>query len=160
MVRALTAAYYGDDGAAHGVHRGFFAAVDGAPAAGYRARRADAGPAAGGPATILTGTYGAQVLAPLVEGTGHRIRAVANGFFGGNIAVAGLLTGADVAAALAGEPAGGRYLLPDVCLSEGRFLDGMTVADLPHPVEIVATDGRSLRLALAAPTRIPVAVRS
>ena len=47
---------------------------------------------------------------------------------------------------LAAEPAGHRYLLPDVCLSDdGRFLDGSTVADLPRPVEVVATDGHALR---------------
>jgi hypothetical protein len=32
-----------------------------------------------------------------------------------------------------------------VCLSEGRFLDGMTVADLRANVTIVPTDGASLR---------------
>ena len=40
------------------------------------------------------------------------------------------MTGADLARVLAAEPAGDRYLLPDVCLSDdGRFLDGVTVAD-------------------------------
>ena len=48
------------------------------------------------------------------------------------------------------EPAGHRYLLPDVCLSDGRFLDGLTPADLPRPVEVVPTDGISLRAALEA----------
>ena len=33
-------------------------------------------------------------------------------------------------------------------LSEGRFLDGTTVADLPRPVEVIATDGGALRAAL------------
>ena len=48
------------------------------------------------------------------------------------------MVGADVARVLADEPASHRYLLPDVCLSDdGRFLDGMTVADLPRPVEVV-----------------------
>ena len=61
---------------------------------------------------------------------------------------AGLLTGDDVARVLSAQPAGHRYLLPDVCLSDGRFLDGVTVADLPHPVEIVPTDGLALRKAL------------
>ncbi len=56
----------------------------------------------------------------------------------------GLLTGADVAAALAAEPDGDRYLLPDVVLSRGRFLDGETLAVLPRPVEVVATDGAAL----------------
>jgi hypothetical protein len=45
-------------------------------------------------------------------------------------------------------PHGHRYLLPDVCLSEGRFLDGTTLDDLPRPVEVVATDGLALRAAL------------
>ena len=47
----------------------------------------------------------------------------------------------------AGRPsrAGHRYLLPDVCLSDGRFLDGTTPADLPRAVEVVPTDGVSLR---------------
>jgi hypothetical protein len=78
-----------------------------------------------------------------------RVLAVPNEFFGGNTAVAGLMVGADIARVLAAEPAGGRYLLPDVCLSEGRFLDGTTPADLPRPVEVVATDGIALREALA-----------
>ena len=58
----------------------------------------------------------------------------------------------DVARVLAAEPGGHRYLLPDVCLSDdGRFLDGLTVGDLPRSVEVIATDGRALRQALARP---------
>ncbi len=73
------------------------------------------------------------------------MRPVPNRFFGGNIGVTGLLTGADVAAALdEHRPDGDRYLLPDVVLSNGRFLDGTTLADLPRPVEVVATDGAAL----------------
>ena len=45
-------------------------------------------------------------------------------------------------------PSTHRYLLPDVVLSDGRFLDGLTPADLPRPVEIVPTDGASLVEAL------------
>ena len=40
------------------------------------------------------------------------------------------------------------YLLPDVCLSEGRFLDGTTMNDLPKNIEVVATDGHALRRSL------------
>ena len=83
---------------------------------------------------------------PPTRGTTSTLRAVPNDFFGGNIGVAGLLTGEDVARALAGVPDGLRCLLPDACLNEGRFLDGLTLADLPRPVEVVPTDG-----ALAAP---------
>ena len=78
-----------------------------------------------------------------------RVLPVENHFFGGNIAVTGLLVGEDIARVLAREPEEGRYLLPDVCLSRGVFLDGTSPADLPRPVEIVATDGLSLRRALS-----------
>ncbi|HVL92522.1 MAG TPA: DUF512 domain-containing protein [Acidimicrobiales bacterium] len=138
---------------------GFFASVDGAPAVGYRAPRAPAGAGAAGggagdsrPVGVLTGNYGAAALAPLVAplaDRGVRLVPVENRFFGGNIGVTGLLVGEDIAAALADEPEGHRYLLPDVCLSNGAFLDGRTPADLPRAVEVVATDGESLRLALA-----------
>ena len=49
-------------------------------------------------------------------------------------------------------PEGSRCLLPDACLNEGRFLDGLTLADLPRPVEVVPADGRSLRVALDGTT--------
>jgi len=101
--------------------------------------------------TVLTGEYGARVLGPLVCLLPGDIDVVAvgNEFFGGNIGVAGLLTGADLAAALAELPEGRRYLLPDSCLSGGRFLDGTALEDLPRPVEVVPADGASLRQALA-----------
>jgi putative radical SAM enzyme (TIGR03279 family) len=145
-----------------GPRSGFFAWVDGAPPDGYRARRIPVGegaasPAvAGRPVALVTGEYGARVLGPLLPalraaaGVPVRTLAVANRFFGGNIAVTGLLTGADVADALAGEPTDDRYLLPDVVLSNGRFLDDRSVADLPLPVEVVGTDGASLVAAVRA----------
>jgi len=159
MARAFEAAFGGDEHAALGVRPGFFAAVDGAPAAGYRAPRHDPVDPSGPderarPVAILTGEYGARVLAPLVDSLGRtdiRLVPVANHFFGGNIGVSGLLTGTDLSAVLADQPEGHRYLLPDSCLSEGRFLDDLTPADLPRPVEVVATDGLSLRRALEAP---------
>ena len=101
---------------------------------------------------ILTAPYGARVLAPLVAGLGRpdvRIVAVENRYFGGNIGVTGLMVGEDLARVLAAEPEGHRYLLPDVCLTQGVFLDGTAPADLPRPVEVVATDGGALRDALA-----------
>jgi hypothetical protein len=80
---------------------------------------------------------------------------VRNEFFGGNIGVTGLLTGVDVARALEALPTGGaaRILLPDVALSRGRFLDGMSAADLPRRVELVGTNGAALVRAVTAARR-------
>ena len=157
-VRAVLA---GAPAAGIGPRAGFFAWVDGAPADGYRAPRVDD---ASRPArstseptarvAIVTGQYGEQVLAPLLPllrtatESAVRLVPVRNAFFGGNIAVTGLLTGRDVCDALASQPPGDRYLVPDVVLSRDHFLDGMAVEDLPRPVEVVPTDGASLVAAL------------
>jgi putative radical SAM enzyme (TIGR03279 family) len=109
------------------------------------------GPHRQAPVGILTAPYGARVLQPLIERLDRpdvRIVTVDNRYFGGNVAVSGLMVGADLARVLAEQPRGHRYLLPDVCLTQGRFLDGTEPGDLPLPVEIVPTDGRSLRAAL------------
>jgi putative radical SAM enzyme (TIGR03279 family) len=172
MARSFEAAFLGETPASPGVRHGFFSWVDGAPAEGYRAIRvttpsevraaAACSPSsppppspvrigARGGTTIVTGEYGARVLEPLLEAAGAarvRILPVKNEFFGGNTAVTGLLTGEDLSRALGGEPHGRRYLLPDVCLSGGRFLDGVTVAGLPRDVEVIGSDGASLRRAL------------
>lgn len=154
----VTAAIAGTEHGVTGVRHGFFTWVDGAPAAGYRAPRSGALAVAdarhAGPIAIVTGEYGAAVLEPLVgalaevAGEPVEILPVANAFFGGNIAVTGLLTGADVGGAIAGVPAGTRVLVPDVVLSQDRFLDGSRVGDLPRPVEVVPTDGGALVAAL------------
>ena len=91
---------------ARAVASGFFQAVDGAPPEGYRARRCGPStvtllPRRDAPVAVLTGEYGARILGPLVAGLGARVVSVRNDFFGGNIAVAGLLTGADLARTLA-----------------------------------------------------------
>ena len=147
-----------------GVRRGFFAAADTAPPnpAAYTGLRA-ATPGTvtlrarrDAPIAVLSGELGAEVVRPLVASLGRddvRVVAVANEFFGGNTGVTGLMTGADLTRVLRDEPAGHRYLLPDVCLSDdGRFLDGGTVDALPRPVEIIATDGHALRRALEGRT--------
>ncbi|MBM3672887.1 MAG: DUF512 domain-containing protein [Actinobacteria bacterium] len=153
----LDAALGGQAFESHSAGRGFFGSVDGAPAWGYRAPRVFAvqdSRASARPVTVLTGEYGALVLEPIVE----RLRAdvsapvdvlpVPNRFFGGNIAVTGLLTGADLTAVLKDAPTDRRYVLPDVTLSNGRFLDGATVDDLPVPIEVVPTDAAGLVAAL------------
>jgi len=157
FVADIEAALRGDDVRGMGTRAGFFASIDGAPATGYRAPRADVSEGSRGPdrdIAIITGAYGDRVIRPLLgpladaAGTPVRLVSVANHFFGGNIAVAGLLTGADLAHALAAEPECDRYLLPDVALSEGRFLDDTTTADLPRRVEVIGSDGASLVAAL------------
>jgi putative radical SAM enzyme (TIGR03279 family) len=182
MVRTFELEFAGQVERATGVQSGFFAWVDGAPAAGYRAPRNPAAAtglrvdtSAGGtggrsdrsaavtllpsrqaPVGVLTGRYGAQVLRPLLATLGRddvRVVEVPNEFFGGNTGVTGLMVGADLSTVLAAQPEGHRYLLPDVCLSEGRFLDGTTPADLPRPVEVVPTDGIALRRALCGTGR-------
>jgi putative radical SAM enzyme (TIGR03279 family) len=151
MARSFEREFAGEVATPIGPRAGFFHWVDGAPATGYRAPRGELTlrPRRSAPVAILTGTYGASVLAPLVEERDDvRVLPVENRFFGGNIGVTGLLVGEDLRRVLADQPEGHRYLLPDVCLSGGRFLDGTTPEDLPRPVEVVATDGLSLRAAL------------
>jgi putative radical SAM enzyme (TIGR03279 family) len=154
LSRGFEARFRGRLDAPEGGPGGFFQSVDGAPAAGYRAPR-DPGrvvirPRRDAPVTVLTGAYGSQVLSPLVASVraDADVVAIDNDYFGGNIAVAGLMAGQDVARYLAGAPSGRRYLLPDVCLSQGVFLDGFSPDDLPRPVEVIPADGAALRQAL------------
>ncbi len=156
MARSFEEEFLGRSNEPIGVQAGFFSWVDGAPATGYRAQRLTETPVQLGKREdrftgVLTGPYGARVIAPLLEGLGRddvRVVTVENEFFGGNIGVTGLMVGADLARTLTLEPQGHRYLLPDVCISQGRFLDGMTPNELPRDVEIVPTDGVALRKAL------------
>jgi putative radical SAM enzyme (TIGR03279 family) len=162
--REVQAAARGELVVGAGPRSGFFAAVDGAPADGYRAPREVAvslRPSrlrdARQPVTLVTGEFGSRVLAPLlgdlaaVAGVDVDVLPVANRYFGGTTAVTGLLTGSDVADALRHQAGGDRrYLLPDVVLSRGVFLDGTSVNDLPVPVEVVRTDGAALVDALRA----------
>ncbi len=135
---------------------GFFAWSEGADEfEPYRGPRQNATvqlrPRRDAPVAVITGEYGGRVLRPLLDDLGRddvRIVTVDNRFFGGNVSVAGLLVGDDIARVLRDQPAGHRYLLPDVCLSAGRFLDGTTPDDLPRPVEVLATDGFALRSAI------------
>ena len=177
-VRASIARHNGDDNlrtgdeplespTGTGTRAGFFAWVDGAPAEGYRAARAPKSligvdllkvkdsKRADAPVVLLTGAYGDAVLSPLLPElitlaeVPITTLVVENRFFGGNIGVTGLMTGADIAAAIANLRNGERIILPDVALSNDRFLDGMGVADLVPAVEVVATNGVALVEALA-----------
>jgi len=174
MARTLELEFTGAAAQPTGTRSGFFAWVDGAPADGYRAPRTDSAAelvsvgsasgsttpvelsphrraAADSPIGVLTGTLGAGVIRPLLDSLERpdvRVIPVPNDYFGGNIGVSGLMVGEDVSKVLRAEPDGHRYLLPDVCLSRGTFLDGMSIRDLPRSVEVIATDGTALRGAL------------
>ncbi len=153
MYRRFEAEYRGIVDPVDGSGTGFFRSIEGAPAMGYRAirirntSRMSSGrrPMSGRP-VIVTSTYGASLVGPLV-GAKADICEVKNSYFGGNISVTGLLAGADVSRAVAAM--GDRhYLIPDVCLSDGRFIDGVDLNSLPARIEVVATNGRALREAV------------
>ena len=157
MARTFQREFTGQVDTPTGVAPGFFAWVEGAPADGYRSARSDGSqavrirPSSTAPVGVLTGSLGARVIGPLVDELARddvRVIEVANQLFGGNIGVAGLLTASDLVPVLDAEPEGHRYLLPDVCLSKGRFLDGGSLDDLPRTVEVLASDGIALRRAV------------
>ena len=131
---------------------GFFQSVDGAPAWGYRAPRGGSDDVVlGDEVIVITGEYAAPLLRALLDDHGFgnvRVEPVVNTYFGGNIKVAGLLTGQDLIKTLDQLPVSTICLVPDVCLSEGRFLDGLTIDDLPRTVTFVRTTGYDLRTTL------------
>ncbi len=132
---------------------GFFQSVDGAPAWGYRAPRYSFGPdaATSGRPSVLTGEYAAPILRHLLDQHGYDavdVIAVENKYFGGNIKVAGLLTGSDVQRATRDGGEDRLYLLPDLCLSEDLFLDGLRLEDVKANIVVVPTSGDALRRAL------------
>lgn len=104
---------------------------------------AEAGRLQAGAVTTVTGTSAfaeiSRFVADLAAMTGVEIRlhAIANGFFGGEVSVAGLLTGADLLTALRGVDLGAALLLPDVMLrdGEGLLLDDLTPTDLERELE-------------------------
>ena len=133
---------------------GFFQWVDGAPPWGYRSPRGEVtAQRSTEPPVLLTGPYGAPILRSLLNQHGFEsieVLEVTNTFFGGTIGVAGLMTGDDIRRTILAHGAQGRYIIPDICLQENRFLDGLDVADLPGAVEVIDTSGASLRSVLEA----------
>jgi len=119
-----------------------------------RARRRATGAAR--PVTVVSGTLYAPRLAGLLVDHPHaRVVAVPNEFFGGSVAVAGLLTGQDIQRHLAAQgDLGEAVLVPAVALRDGDgvFLDDLTPADLARalgvPVVPVAPEPRALLRAL------------
>lgn len=102
------------------------------------------------PLAIVTGSYGAKMFSHLIDQTllaDVAIVEVKNEHFGGNTAVAGLMTYADISASLRSHGSSFLYLLPDVCLNSGVFLDGARLDELQQEfdVEVIPTSGGALR---------------
>lgn len=109
-----------------------------------RATVTEARPAARPPfGTIMTGTLFAPVLTELTTqmnqrfGTRLKVLAVRNEYFGGDVSVAGLLTGQDFLAAR-GEVSGDFVIIPKVALKsdEAIMLDGMRFEALREKFDV------------------------
>lgn len=111
------------------------------------------------PVTLVTGTLFAPVLeslAPALRSTGCAIRVlpVVNDLLGGNVSVAGLLAGGDIARAIAADDrAGAVYLVPAVAVNDdGLFLDDLTLSDVASQagsdVRLVSCDAAGVVSAL------------
>ena len=114
---------------------------------------------AGRRVTVVSGAlYGPRLAAQLASlAPAARVVSVPNEFFGGTVAVAGLLTGQDIQRHLAcAGDLGEAVLVPAVALrdGEGVFLDDLTPADLSRalgvPVVSVEPSARALVRALRA----------
>jgi NifB/MoaA-like Fe-S oxidoreductase len=176
LVRSFIDAFRGDGPEVMGRHDGFFASVDVANPTDYTGAMnptADTSlrtsrPVAvsvtprphktqrtSKPLAIVTGTYGAQMFTHLMGKSSMSkvtIVEVVNEHFGGNTAVAGLMTYSDISATLRRFGSDFVYLLPDVCLNSGVFLDGARLDDLQQEfdVEVIPTSGTALRRRIEA----------
>jgi len=94
--------------------------------------------------SLVTGVSFARGLHDFVEGLAIRtgvelpVWVVENNFFGRDVTVSGLLTGADLFSQLSGQDLGQGLLLPDVMLKEGEelLLDDMSVEQLSHKLGV------------------------
>ena len=87
-----------------------------------------------------------------VRGLRVELTPVVNDWFGHGIGVAGLLTGQDIAAQLAGLPLGDEVLVPAVAIRDGAgvFLDDLSPADLSASLGVPVRPVESTPSALAA----------
>jgi putative radical SAM enzyme (TIGR03279 family) len=123
------------------------------------ARRLPARMAARRTVTVATGTMFAPRMRRLlsaiaVKGLRVELVPITNEWFGHGIGVAGLLTGQDIAAQLAGRSLGDEVLVPGVAIRDGAgvFLDDLSPADLATslgvPVRAVEPSASALAAAL------------
>jgi len=104
------------------------------------------------PVSLVTGVSAATEILGFARklikkcGIDLRVHVVENHFFGGDVSVAGLLTGQDLLEQLANVDLGQILLVPDVMLREGEdvFLDDVRISDLADhlqvEVEVIPTD--------------------
>ena len=168
LVRSFLDSFAGTGPDLMGKQSGFFASVDVASPTDYVRMvnpAADTGlrssvpitvslrvrkPTVDKPIAIVTGSYGASIMRNALHEQNFAdvaILEVENQYFGGNTAVAGLMTFEDIHRVLSDDNGEHLYLLPDVCLNEGVFLDGGLLDDLSREfdVEVLPTSGSSLR---------------
>lgn len=100
-----------------------------------------------GPLNIVTSVLGAKVidlvLADIAKPTGYipKLIKAENDFLGGDVSVAGLLSGSDIMKAIDLAEPTGLIVIPDVALDTGGlFLDNLTVSD------IINKTGRDIRI--------------
>jgi putative radical SAM enzyme (TIGR03279 family) len=124
---------------------------------GRAVRRLPARAAAPRTVTVVTGTIFAPRMRRLlkaftVAGLRVQLAPVANDWFGRGIGVAGLLTGQDIAAQLAGRRLGDEVLVPAVAIRDGAgvFLDDLSPADLTASLGVPVRPVESSPSALAA----------
>lgn len=176
LVRSFLDAFAGTGPDLMGKQSGFFASVDVSsptdyvrvvnPAADTGLRSSVSVPVslrvrkqtADKPVAIVTGSYGASVMRNALRNEKFDdvcVLEVKNQYFGGNTAVAGLMTFEDIHRVLKKDNGAHLYLLPDVCLNDGVFLDGGLLDDLHREfdVEVLPTSGSSLRERLESAKR-------
>jgi len=124
---------------------------------GRAARRLPARLAAPRAVTVVTGTMFAPRMRGLLEtiavkGLRVELVPIANDWFGHGIGVAGLLTGQDIAAQLAGRRLGDEVLVPGVAIRDaaGVFLDDLSPTDLARSLGVSVRPVEPSASALAA----------
>ncbi len=115
--------------------------------------------------TLVTGVLGKQFLGPVaaalnrVEGLQATLKVVRNDFFGENVTVAGLITGADLVSRILPSETGDLLVLPAVSLKKDEpvFLDGISLPELSRrlkvPVAAVAGPGQLVDVLLEGPQK-------
>lgn len=120
-------------------------------------------------ATIISGEMFAPVLSAELDCLGVarsplRVLPVNNSFFGGNVAVTGLLTSRDILDAMVADAEADMFLVPDVVANaDGLLLDDVPARDLGtttgRDVRLISCDAGGLLAALEALVAAPPPIR-